>query len=84
VAIASREVPDIAQTLPAGTWVILTAHQGFMTRVGACRGIDNVLAGGRLSLTAELDVHCPEPIVVDVLIQTAALKVQRTAPCTND
>src|ERR1035437_2617073 len=26
VAIASKEVPDIAQTLPAGTWAILTAR----------------------------------------------------------
>jgi len=55
-----------------------------MTRAGAYIGADNLLAGGRLSLTAELDVHGPEPIVEDVLIETAALTVQRTAPCSNE
>jgi hypothetical protein len=55
-----------------------------MTRAGACIGADNLLAGGRLSLTAELDVHGPEPIVEDVLIETAALTVRRTAPCSNE
>jgi len=38
----------------------------------------------RLSLTAELDAHSPEPIVEDVLIETAALTVQRTAPSSNE
>jgi len=55
-----------------------------MTRAGACIGADNLLAGGRLSLTAELDVHGPELIVEDVHIETAALTVQRTAPCSNE
>jgi len=44
-----------------------------MTRAGASIGVDNLLAGSRLSLPAELDVHNPEPIVEDVLIETAAL-----------
>ena len=47
-------------------------------------GADNLLAGSRLSLTAELDVHGIEPIVEDVLIETAALTVQRTAPRSNE
>ena len=81
MAIASKEVPDIAQTLPAGTWAILTAR--VHDARGACIGADNLLPGGRLSLTAELDVHGPEPIVEDVLIQTAAPTVQRTALCSN-
>ena len=55
-----------------------------MTRAGACTEADNQLAGGRLSLTAELDVHVPKPIVEDVLIETAALTVQQTAPCSNE
>jgi len=55
-----------------------------MTRAGACTEADNLLAGGRLSLTAELDVHGPEPIVEDVLIETADLTVQRTAPGSNE
>jgi len=55
-----------------------------MTRAWACTGAVNLLAGGRLSLTAELDAHGPELIVEDVLIKTAALAVRRTAPYSNE
>jgi len=55
-----------------------------MTRAGACTGADNLLAGGRLSLTAEPEVRGPEPIVEDVHIETAALTVQQTTPCSNE
>ncbi len=47
-------------------------------------GADNLLACSRLSLTAELYAHGPGPIVQEVLIQTAALTVQRTAPRGNE
>jgi hypothetical protein len=55
-----------------------------MTRAGACIGADNLLAGGQLSLTAQPEVHGPEPIVEDVHIETAALTVQHAAPCSNE
>jgi hypothetical protein len=57
---------------------------GFTTRAGACIGADNLLAGGRLSLTAEPEVHDPEPIIEDVHIETAALTVHQTAPGSNE
>ena len=51
---------------------------------GACIGADKLLAGGWLNLTVEPDVHGPEPIVEDVHIETAALTVQQTTPCSNE
>jgi hypothetical protein len=55
-----------------------------MAPVWAGIGADNLLAGGRLSLTAEPEVHDPEPIIEDVHIETAALTVHQTAPCSNE